>query len=152
MPLKRLYKSGRDLLSRDATVQVSSTLRSLTAVFGMGTGVTFSSYPPESYCVRLHTQNHIMHIQFQEDTIILLTIYLHTCFFWSSPRPISTSQLNALLHLHSWPIYHVVYMGSYLLLVGYLILRWVSRLDAFSVYPCRTWLPSCATGVTTGAP
>ena len=33
----------------------------------------------------------------------------------------------------------------------YLILRWVSRLDAFSVYPLRTSLPSRATGVTTGA-
>ena len=36
--------------------------------------------------------------------------------------------------------------------MGSLILRVASRLDAFSVYPCRTWLPSCATGVTTGAP
>ena len=26
-------------------------------------------------------------------------------------------------------------------LLGYLILRGASRLDAFSVYPCRTWLP-----------
>jgi len=32
---------------------------------------------------------------------------------WSSPRPISTSQLSTLLYLHLWPIYHVVYMGSY---------------------------------------
>ena len=31
----------------------------------------------------------------------------------SSPRPISTSQLNTLLHLHTWPINHVFYMGSY---------------------------------------
>ena len=38
------------------------------------------------------------------------------------------------------------------LAVGYLILGGASRLDAFSVYPCRTWLPSHATGVTTGAP
>ena len=36
--------------------------------------------------------------------------------------------------------------------MGNLILRVASRLDAFSVYPCHTWLPSCATGVTTGAP
>lgn len=42
------YKSGRDLLSRAVTSQVSSALRSLTAVFGMGTGVSFSSYPPET--------------------------------------------------------------------------------------------------------
>lgn len=31
---------------------------------------------------------------------------------------------------------------------GYLILRGASRLDAFSVYPCRTWLP-CLLRLTT---
>ena len=35
--------------------------------------------------------------------------------------------------------------------MGYLILRRISRLDAFSVYSIQTSLPSCATGVTTGA-
>ncbi len=45
----------------------------------------------------------------------------------------------------------VVCKGSYYFRMGYLILRWVSRLDAFSVYPVQTSLPSCATGVTTGA-
>jgi hypothetical protein len=37
-------------------------------------------------------------------------------------------------------------------LEGDLVWRGVSCLDAFSSYPVRTWLPSCATGVTTGAP
>ena len=43
-----LYKIGSfsvpsdDLLSQDPAVQVPSALRSLTSVFGMGTGVTFS--------------------------------------------------------------------------------------------------------------
>ena len=55
-----------------------------------------------------------------------------------SPRPISKYQLNTLLCLHLIPIYLVVFKGSYLL--GYLILRGASRLDAFSVYPFRTWL------------
>ena len=55
-----------------------------------------------------------------------------------SPRPISDCQLNILLCLHLSPIYLIVFKGSYLL--GYLILRGASRLDAFSVYPCRTWL------------
>ena len=36
--------------------------------------------------------------------------------------------------------------------MGNLILRGASRLDAFSVYPVRTWLPSHAVGTTTGAP
>ena len=38
------------------------------------------------------------------------------------------------------------------LAMGYLILRGASRLDAFSVYPCPTWLPGYAPGGTAGAP
>lgn len=49
-------------------------------------------------------------------------------------RAISTSQLNALLRLHLWPIDEVVYLGSQ----GYLVLRGASRLDAFSGYPFRS--------------
>ena len=36
--------------------------------------------------------------------------------------------------------------------MGYLISRGASRLDAFSVYPFQTWLPGYAFGKTTGAP
>ena len=32
---------------------------------------------------------------------------------WISPRPISTYQLNALLHLHLKPIYLILSKGSY---------------------------------------
>ena len=60
--------------------------------------------------------------------------------FWLSPRPISNSQLHALLHFHLCPIYLVVFKGSYYLRMGYLILRGASRLDAFSVYPVPAWL------------
>src|SRR6185295_17056900 len=35
-------------------------------------------------------------------------------------------------------------------LKGELVSRWVSRLDAFSDYPVRTWLPCYAAGATTG--
>ena len=35
---------------------------------------------------------------------------------------------------------------------GYLILRGASRLDAFSVYPFRTWLPGHGFGKPTGPP
>ena len=59
---------------------------------------------------------------------------------WSSPRPISSSQLHTLLHFHLCPIYLVVFKGSYCFHMGYLILRGASRLDAFSVYPFPTWL------------
>ena len=71
---------------------------------------------------------------------------------WLSPRPISDSQLHALLHFHLCPIYLVVFKGSYYLRMGYLILRGASRLDAFSVYPFPTWLLGHALGRTTDTP
>jgi hypothetical protein len=72
---------------------------------------------------------------------------------WISPRPISIRQLHALPRFHTEPINLIVYEGSYQLdAVGSLILEGASRLDAFSAYPVRTWLPSCAPGGTTGAP
>ena len=68
--------------------------------------------------------------------------------FRKSFRPISNSQLRTLLHFHLCPIYLMVFKGSH----GYLILRGASRLDAFSVYPCRTWLLCHAPGGTTDTP
>ena len=72
--------------------------------------------------------------------------------FWSSPRPISSSQLHTLLHFHLCPIYLVVFKGSYFFRMGYLILRGASRLDAFSVYPFQAWLPGHRLGSLTGTP
>src|SRR5215467_9129522 len=70
---------------------------------------------------------------------------------WASPRAISTAQLKHLHALHLRPIDLVVYEGPYPVNpVGDLILESASRLDAFSAYPNRTWLPGGATGVTTG--
>ena len=71
---------------------------------------------------------------------------------WISPRPISNSQLRTLLHFHLCPIYLVVFKGSYFFRMGYLILRGASRLDAFSVYPCQTWLPGHELSSSTGTP
>ena len=59
-------------------------------------------------------------------------------FFRSSPRSISTHKLNMLPHLHFEPINHVVFVGSYSIWMGNLILRLASCLDAFSTYPFRT--------------
>ena len=63
-------------------------------------------------------------------------------------RAIRTARLSELPHLHLRPIDVVVYHGPR----RDLVLRSVSRLDAFSGYPFRTWLPGDATGVTTGSP
>ena len=51
---------------------------------------------------------------------------------------VSTGQLSALLHLHIRPIDPVVFREPSSLRTGDLVLRGVSRLDAFSVYPGRT--------------
>ncbi len=63
-------------------------------------------------------------------------------FCGQASRPISTSKLNALPHVHPWPINLVVFEGPSVPGVspgkGYLILGQVSRLDAFSGYPFRT--------------
>src|SRR5271156_2419745 len=63
-------------------------------------------------------------------------------------RAISTSQLRGLLRFHLRPIDVVVFHGSR----RDLVLRRGSRLDAFSGYPVRTWLPGDAAGATTGTP
>ena len=85
-------------------------------------------------------------------TRYVISTSLYSFQSWPSPRPISTAPLSTSLRLHSRPINLVVFEGPYLSPMGGLILEGASRLDAFSAYPVRTWLPSCATGVTTGAP
>ena len=66
---------------------------------------------------------------------------------WSSLRPISNSQLHTLLYFHPCPINLVVSKGSLgILFRGILISGGASRLDAFSVYPFRTWLLCHAVG------
>ena len=99
---------------------------------------------------KLHTE-FLLLLSFilQEITSSFLSL---TITFWLSPRPISNSQLHALLHFHLCPIYLVVFKGSYYLRMGYLILRGASRLDAFSVYPFQTWLLCDALGSTTETP
>ena len=44
-----LFVPGDVLLSQGESPQLPSALRSLTSVFGMGTGVTFSLSPPDYY-------------------------------------------------------------------------------------------------------
>ena len=72
---------------------------------------------------------------------------------WIKPSAVSTARLNGLPRLHLRPIQLVVSQRPYPVNpVGDLILGRASRLDAFSGYLCRTWLPSDAPGGTTGTP
>ena len=128
-------------------------LQCLTSVFGMGTGVATAVSSPDSF--RAFPENRITVWK----TKVSLLRYGVFDFFsdfvlvWINLRSISISQLNASQHLHPWPIYLVVFEGSYLLFgAGSLILEPVSRLDAFSVYPIHSQLSGCAAGATTGAP
>ena len=85
-------------------------------------------------------------------TFLIKTTILSYHLDWTSPRPISNSQLHALLHFHLCPINLIVFKGTYFQRMGYLILRGASRLDAFSVYPVPAWLLCRALGRTTDTP
>ena len=102
--------------------------------------------PSKPHTLNTYTSYHTF---FPNTTIFCKTFVLH---FRSSPRPISNSQLHALRHFHLCPIYLVVFKGSYFFRMRDLILRGASRLDAFSVYPVRTWLLCRAPGGATDTP
>ena len=104
-------------------------MQGLTSVFGMGTGVSPTLLQP--YLIKMDVPSKL-------HANLKLRFFFLPGKFWSSPRSISTHKLHALLHLHLEPINHVVFMGSYSLRMGNLILRVASCLDAFSTYPFRT--------------
>ena len=100
-------------------------------------------------------RNPDLYISFQE----IISLYLQNCTqtfhpnllpfptltFWSSPRPISSSQLHALRHFHPCPINLVVFKGSYSYdgishLEGGFTLRCLQRLSRpdLATRPC-TW-------------
>jgi hypothetical protein len=144
-PLRVAYRGenlpGSVLLSQGLPPQVPSALEGLTSVFGMGTGGSPPLSPPDRiWCLVTPSK-------------LVTGLSAFTLRVRRSPRPIRIRQLNALLRLHLGPIYLVIYKGSYSHEgMGNLILRGASRLDAFSAYPVRTWLPSDASGDTTGTP
>ena len=120
-----ILMSGGDLLSQGVAPQVPSALTGFTSVFGMGTGGSPSLSPPDkSSSVGQPRALHSEHV---------------SLIFDPSPRAISTGQLNTLLYLHFRPINPIVCGGPYpIMLVGNLILKRASRLDAFSGYHSRT--------------
>ena len=93
---------GTDLSFQSVARQVFSAPMSLTSVFGMGTGGPSSLKAPTIRVYTLKTEQRRMSEAEPAQS---------KCR--SSPRAISTGQLNALLHLHFRPIYEVVFFGPY---------------------------------------
>ena len=153
---------GDDLFSRKAALSVSSALESLTAVFGMGTGVASPLESPGFFCDEdvtrprrdgTHKRPSGPRI---DDRIFDLcrdrsfdrttrwdpripAAAIGSAAKEVKPSTISTAQLRRLPDFHMPPIKQVVSLRSYPVdPVGNLILRRASHLDAFSAYPNRT--------------
>ena len=80
-----IESSGNFLLSQAVARQVPSTLRSLTSVFGMGTGGSSLLSSPDS----LFPLSLLLALSFLLDVAIHLRKL--TLTLWSSPRTISTA-------------------------------------------------------------
>ena len=167
-----LFGTGIVILSRAVSSQVPSALMSLTSVFGMRTGGTSSPSDELNFCVRYENRWDLIAI----DTGIVerstggARLHIHNCIaesllcitgFRLVVKLYLIEALGLLVSVSS--THYCAYTPdlstlwstrglTQIALLGYLILRLVSRLDAFSVYPIRTSLPCCATGVTTDAP
>ena len=92
--------SGGVLLSHAVPRAVPSALKGLASGFGMGPGVSPSTWPPKLY-------GDVNRFPDRISGTAQWTLYL-VCKVWSSPRPISTGQLHALLRFHLRPINPVV--------------------------------------------
>ena len=134
-PFERM--SGGVLLSHEVPLAVPSALRGLASGFGMEPGVSLPLWPPKLYGdINL---NRARSARGSRPNLGNRIVDAKKDRFETSPRPISTGQLHALLHFHIRPINPVIYWGPYQVNpVGVLILERVSRLDAFSGYPYRT--------------
>ena len=148
-------ESGSVLLSRAVSSQVPSALKGLTSVFGMGTGGTLSPLSPEfspvSFCPYPENRTSRL-LTSREKPIFQFSLWSHSDLLLDQvlDRLVSASFYVTAFTPLTYLL--VVFQGSYFFRMGYLFLRWASRLDAFSVYPVRISLPSCALGRTTVAP
>ena len=96
-------RTGGVLLSQGVYPQVPSARAGLTAVFGMGTGVSPPPWPPDHLSVSAVSEHSIA-----STNVLGFTLYVR-----SSPRPISTGRLNTSPCVHLRPINLVVYQGPY---------------------------------------
>ncbi len=119
-----------------ALTAVPSAQRALTALFGMGRGARPRN--DRQQCLVGHD------LPVGKGWVAAPRCTGRRACCW----PISTARLNTLPCLHLPPINVVVYDGP----KRNLISGRVSRLDAFSAYPFRTWIPGGAPGGTTGRP
>ena len=103
--------------------QLPSAMKSLTSVFGMGTGVTSS---PSSLDILILKDNFyyimyasILQVLFHKNLFVLSKLdkrhITNNILFWLSPRSISIRQLHVSPRFHPEPIYLIVFEGSYLL-------------------------------------
>ena len=110
---------------------------------------SFHSKPSELYVIRMLRILHVIPLRYYITLnsklktsfhFEFLLIYLSS-FLWSSPRPISDSQLHVLPHFHLCPIYLVVFKGSYWITPG------ISYLKGGFTLRClqRLSLPNLAT-------
>ena len=124
---------------------VPSALVGLTSGFGKGPGVSPSLQSPEESLYILFLRTRTLKTEQKE-------VSIHQ-YPESKPSRISSSSLKRSRALHVYPIKVMVYHRAYSVnLMGDIILGHASHLDAFSGYHCRTWLPSDASGETTGTP
>ena len=115
LEIRRRKNPGNVLLSHQVALAVPLAMEGLTAVFGMGTGVT---PPPRSpgksvSCNKLASEPHsIANDAFESSKSSLHQQYKR---YGQASRPISTRQLSLLLaleNLHLGPINLVVFQGS----------------------------------------
>ena len=111
-------------------------------------------YPRYTQALELHVIRmlrilHVIPLKYRSDYKSNLKTSFHFAlsvipvlsFLWSSPRPISDSQLHVLPHFHLCPIYLVVFKGSYWITPG------ISYLKGGFTLRClqRLSLPNLAT-------
>src|SRR5690606_38159558 len=88
------------------TPQLPSALKSLTSVFGMGTGVTSSPSSPDLV--------ELVRSKPDKTNIVCLLQAMQPFCLRLSPRSISIRQLHASPHFHPGPIHLIFFEGSYL--------------------------------------